>query len=51
MVQISLCYYDEAFAFAQVLVTNSRGQHGSILLYFLLGLADHAARNQIPVKL
>ena len=43
-------YHDAGLAFAP-LVSNSLGQFGPDLLRFLWGLADHAARNQVPVEL
>jgi hypothetical protein len=43
-------YHDQGLAFAP-LVANSLGQLGPDLLRFLWCLADHAARNQVPVEL
>ncbi len=50
-VQTPLSAYHEAgLAFAP-LVSNSLGQLGPNFHRFLWGLADHAARNQVPVEL
>ena len=43
-------YHYAGMAFAP-LVSNSLGQLGPDLLRVLWGLADHAARNQVPVEL
>jgi hypothetical protein len=43
-------YHEQGFAFAP-LVANSFGQLGPEFLRFLWALADHAARNYIPVPL